>query len=153
MTYHYASMAVPYHLPSMLSAAYFSITTLTTVGLGDIVPLTPGGRLTLVFEMVAAVTVIPLELAALSKALLPEVINPAGDAVQLTGDGACALNGELVSPAQAQLATLGDVSLTRRQCLTCTGCALTDHEADAIFCRRCGEILPAPQYHASADQP
>jgi uncharacterized paraquat-inducible protein A len=35
------------------------------------------------------------------------------------------------------------VGRARREGLQCERCALADHEADAMFCRRCGEELPS----------
>ena len=49
--------AVNEGLRTYADAVYFSFTIVTTVGLGDIVPVTANGRLVLVAEMVAAVTV------------------------------------------------------------------------------------------------
>jgi len=62
---------------SYADAVYFSVTTLTTVGFGDIAPITPTGRAFVALEMVAAVTVIPTELAAVAK-----VITGRGDATR-----------------------------------------------------------------------
>ena len=98
-------------LDGFLDAVYLSFNIITTVGLGDIVPTTDAGRLVVTCEQVAAVTIIPLELAALSKALLQESFSP---------------EGEQAPP---------------RQTVPCARCALADHEADAAFCRRCGAVL------------
>ena len=50
-------------------AIYFAITTLTTVGFGDLVPTTEIGRLIVAGEMLAAVTFIPYEVTQLFGAL------------------------------------------------------------------------------------
>jgi ribosomal protein S27AE len=85
--------------------------------------MSPQGRLVLVFEMVAAVTIIPLELGALSKAILqeasqegltPDTLRPVGTADQPSA-------GRLQRP--------------------CSACGLADHEADSNYCRRCGAAL------------
>lgn len=103
-------------LDGFLDAIYFSFSIITTVGLGDISPNTGAGRLVVVLEQVAAVTIIPLELAALSKALLQErgVFAPTQNAVG---------------------------SRIRAPDLKCARCNLVGHEADSIFCRRCGNAL------------
>ena len=59
-------------LDGFLDSIYFAFSIITTVGLGDIAPATGSGRLVVTLEQIAAVTIIPLELAALSKALLQE---------------------------------------------------------------------------------
>lgn len=102
-----------------LTQAYLSLNIITTVGLGDIAPQTGGGRLVVTLEQVAAVTIIPLELAALSKALLQE---------------ASLLERLDSGPITAAVRP-------RREGLQCRRCGLGDHEADAVFCRRCGEAL------------
>lgn len=89
-------------------ALYFSVTTLTTVGFGDVVPVTPAGRLSVAVEMLSAATVIPLSLGAFSTALQED--------------------------AAANFAA-------ERRDVECPRCALVGHEADARFCRRCGERL------------
>lgn len=120
-------------LDGFLDALYFSFTIITTTGLGDITPVTPGGRLIITLEQVAAVTVIPLELAALSKALLQEARLD-----ELTGGGT---GGEEVEDEGGGAARL---ARPRREGIVCTRCALADHEVDAVFCRRCGAPLLAP---------
>jgi voltage-gated potassium channel len=104
------------NLDGLLDAIYFSFSIITTVGLGDISPSTGAGRLVVVLEQVAAVTIIPLELAELSKALLQE--RGVFDATQ-EGFGA----------------------RVRALDLRCDRCNLTGHESDSIFCRRCGNAL------------
>ena len=54
---------------SYLDALYFSITTLTTVGFGDVVPISQAGRAVVALEMICAVTIIPFELTSLSRTL------------------------------------------------------------------------------------
>ena len=105
-------------LEDFFDAIYFSFNIRTTVGLGDIVPATGSGRLVVVLEQVSAVTIIPLELATLSKALLQE--------------GGVLASDEGGSPGSSR---------PRRQGLQCARCNLADHEEDAIFCRRCGAAL------------
>ena len=56
-------------LSSYADALYFSITTLTTVGFGDVVPITPQGRAVVALEMLAAVTVVPFEASRIANAL------------------------------------------------------------------------------------
>jgi hypothetical protein len=55
-----------------LHCRYFSITTLTTVGFGDVSPVTEPGRFVVVLEMLCAVTIIPFELTSISRTLAAE---------------------------------------------------------------------------------
>jgi voltage-gated potassium channel len=103
-------------------AIYFSITTLTTVGFGDVVPITQGGRFVVACEMVAAITLIPFELSSLSRTL-----------------AAAERGGE----------TAADVRAPRRTSTSteCVRCGLDGHDADARFCKRCGMRLDGPVAH------
>ena len=49
------------------SAVYFSIVTLTTVGLGDIVPVTPIGRFVTVLMILVSIALVPWQLGLLIK--------------------------------------------------------------------------------------
>jgi len=56
------------------SAVYFSIVTLTTVGLGDIVPVTPIGRLVTVLTILVSIALVPWQLGLLIKEFM--LLNP-----------------------------------------------------------------------------
>ncbi|HEV7298250.1 MAG TPA: ion transporter [Tepidisphaeraceae bacterium] len=86
-------------------SCYWAIVTLTTVGYGDIAPVTPLGRL-------------------LASALM------------LTGYGIIAVPTGIVTAelvAQDRRGPRGAV---------CPSCGLRNHDADAQFCKRCGQSLP-----------
>jgi len=57
-------------IPDYFSALYFGLTTLTTVGFGDIAPITSQGRLTVCFSILAGVAVIPAQASKLVDALV-----------------------------------------------------------------------------------
>mmetsp|Transcript_6328 Transcript_6328/g.15743 ORF Transcript_6328/g.15743 Transcript_6328/m.15743 type:complete len:562 (-) Transcript_6328:326-2011(-) len=57
-------------IPDYFSALYFGLTTLTTVGFGDITPVTPQGRLVVCASILAGVAVIPAQAASLLDAIL-----------------------------------------------------------------------------------
>jgi hypothetical protein len=57
-------------IPDYFSALYFGLTTLTTVGFGDIAPVTPQGRLVVCASILAGVAVIPAQAASLLDAIL-----------------------------------------------------------------------------------
>ena len=61
-------------------ALWWAIVTITTVGYGDFYPVTPGGRATGVFVMVAGVAIIGSLAGILSSILVPPPPAPAGDA-------------------------------------------------------------------------
>uniref|UniRef100_A0A7S3JMQ8 Potassium channel domain-containing protein n=1 Tax=Aureoumbra lagunensis TaxID=44058 RepID=A0A7S3JMQ8_9STRA len=58
------------NFPDFFSALYFGLTTLTTVGFGDIVPVTPEGRLVVSFSILFGIAVIPAQVSDLAEALL-----------------------------------------------------------------------------------
>lgn len=57
-------------IPDYFAALYFGLTTLTTVGFGDIVPVTAGGRLVVGCSILLGVAVIPAQAASLVDAIL-----------------------------------------------------------------------------------
>lgn len=57
-------------IPDYFTALYFGLTTLTTVGFGDITPITFAGRLVVCGSIVAGVAIVPVQLASLGEALL-----------------------------------------------------------------------------------
>ena len=146
-------------IPDYFAALYFGLTTLTTVGFGDIAPITPGGRLVVCCSILAGVAVIPAQAASLLDAILesqnetaatqalreteagtmaPPVPRPIGDlpaaATQVAIVGA--VDGEDSVPVQeeALAATVGK---------HCPDCEQTEHRGDACFCWSCGsKILP-----------
>jgi len=80
-----------------IDALYFTVSTLTTTGFGDITMTTPGGKLLSVFIMVVGVALF----VQLARAIFqPSKIN-----------------------------------------YKCPECGLNRHEADAIHCKHCGEVL------------
>jgi len=56
-------------LGGYLDAVYFALTTLTTVGYGDITPVTRIGRIAVMLEMFAAVSLIPYEIGCFFNAV------------------------------------------------------------------------------------
>ena len=57
-------------IPDYFTALYFGLTTLTTVGFGDITPVTLSGRLVVMGSILVGVAVIPAQAAELVEALL-----------------------------------------------------------------------------------
>lgn len=147
-----AERAVNPSLSSYADALYFSITTLTTVGFGDVVPVTGLGRFVVTLEMMAAVTLIPFELAALSQALsdekgLQERARPAVDesgergTAQAGTAGPSGVADDSLQMVAARVPPQRIAMPDARRAVVCAGCALASHELDALFCRRCGRKL------------
>lgn len=62
--------AVNPNIDDNFTALYFTLTTLTTVGFGDITPMTWGGKLVVSGSILAGITIIPAQAATLVEALL-----------------------------------------------------------------------------------
>ena len=62
--------AEPETFASVPNALYFTVTSLTTVGYGDVVPVTPQGKTTVCFAILVGVLLLPYELGVLAQALL-----------------------------------------------------------------------------------
>jgi voltage-gated potassium channel len=58
------------NIPDFFTALYFGLCTLTTVGFGDIVPVTPAGRAVVCASIVAGIGVVPLQVGELAESLL-----------------------------------------------------------------------------------
>lgn len=62
--------ANPTQFANFFDALYFSVTTLTTVGFGDIVPVTAAGRATVSASILTGVLLIPTQLSQLASTLV-----------------------------------------------------------------------------------
>lgn len=60
----------PEQFSTFLDAVYFSVVTMTTVGFGDVTPLSEGGRLMTVLMILTGIALIPGQLGALIKELV-----------------------------------------------------------------------------------
>lgn len=90
-------------IKNFFDALYFCVVTMTTVGYGDVTPLSQGGKIMTLIIILTGVLLIPWQLSE----LLQRIIKTA--------------NG-----------------LKRK---VCSGCGLTVHDNDALFCKRCGTEL------------
>mmetsp|Transcript_27806 Transcript_27806/g.42076 ORF Transcript_27806/g.42076 Transcript_27806/m.42076 type:complete len:468 (-) Transcript_27806:93-1496(-) len=132
-------------IPDYFTALYFGLTTLTTVGFGDITPVTWEGKLVVCGAILAGVTVIPAQAALLVEALLEyemEKTNGTKD-----GDGAATT---LPAPAKSmrklnnkennQSININNGGLIDT-ITPCSTCGTTMHWSEAQFCWSCGAKL------------
>ncbi|MGI0487197.1 ion transporter [Pantanalinema rosaneae CENA516] len=91
---------------TFLDAVYFSVATMTTVGFGDVTPISQAGRLLTILMILTGIALIPWQLGDLIKRLVK---------------------------------TANQVEIT------CTQCGLAFHDADAHFCKACGQALETSQ--------
>jgi voltage-gated potassium channel len=90
---------------TFLDAVYFSVVTMTTVGFGDVTPLSEMGRFLTILMILTGVALIPWQVGNLIK--------------------------QFVKTAN-QVETV------------CSGCGWSIHDADALYCKRCGTLLTCP---------
>jgi voltage-gated potassium channel Kch len=117
-------------IPDYFTALYFGLTTLTTVGFGDITPVTTEGKLVVSGSILAGVAVIPVQAAALVDALLAR---------------------EGVKKSSRQRETLSNNNDNGKSAMNnspimlntkCTNCDAGFHWSAADYCWSCGSKLP-----------
>ena len=115
-------------IPDYFTALYFGLTTLTTVGFGDITPMTAEGKLVVSGSILAGVAIIPAQAASLVEALL---------------DYEKQRNRPMTRRQQQEQSDNGgsprDGMLDTRN--PCPTCGATYHWSDATFCWSCGNEL------------
>mmetsp|Transcript_53589 Transcript_53589/g.110551 ORF Transcript_53589/g.110551 Transcript_53589/m.110551 type:complete len:423 (+) Transcript_53589:26-1294(+) len=105
--------------PDFFTALYFGLTTLTTVGFGDITPITAQGRLVVAASILAGVGIIPYQLSKLAEVFM--------------ATASFDRQGIRFQSIQESPESSG------RQCPSCNA---TPHRKDAAFCWRCGAVMP-----------
>ena len=108
-------------IPDYFTALYFGLTTLTTVGFGDITPVTSGGRLIVGSSILAGVAVIPAQAASLAEAYL-----------DFQKERSVGKRKRVMNEKKSDI-----ISKTR----SCKSCGAGFHRHDALFCWSCGEPL------------
>lgn len=92
----------PSQFSTFLDAIYFSVATMTTVGFGDITPVSEVGKLLTVLMILTGIALIPWQLGDLIKQF---------------------------------------IKTSKQIEIRCESCGLASHDADAKFCRVCGNGL------------
>jgi hypothetical protein len=145
------------NIPDYFSALYFGLTTLTTVGFGDIAPITAEGRFVVSMSILAGVAIIPAQAANLVDAIVQfqkerkkggptrkmltvetkssslEIPSSAATLQQEQNPPTIAVEESVQTPQDGMwVGSLG------RCCLECEA---TDHRDDALYCWSCGSML------------
>ena len=131
-------------IPTFFDALYFGLTTLTTVGFGDITPVTLGGRVVVAGAIILGLAIVPAQLAELGQTLLataepqpsPERLPSEQSGVPLPSAAPPDLAASL--PA-ARRASAVDASLE------CDACLEPRHLRGSTFCHACGGALRGGQ--------
>jgi len=102
---------------SIPQSIYWAIVTITTVGYGDVTPVTVGGKVLASFVMILGYAIIAVPTGVLSASMI------------------------------------GNSMARKRDWKNnCPHCGLKGHEADALFCRKCGGALEIRQGNAEAPE-
>ena len=113
------------------------LTTLTTVGFGDVTPITWQGKLVVSGSILAGVAVIPAQAAALVEALLEGSNNAK---VKTDKDNTDSPVLESRAPPPPTQASMG-ANMVLETTQTCPSCKAGLHWAQANFCYNCGEKI------------
>jgi len=130
------------NINNYFDALYFGLTTLTTVGFGDVSPVTWQGRLIVCGSIIFGVAVVPAQAAALLEALLDRERLRTGR--KNNGDNKMAENrqdsilgtNKFSSPSRADDSVLALDTTTN-----CSRCGASFHWSCAHYCYKCGEEI------------
>jgi voltage-gated potassium channel Kch len=130
------------NINNYFDALYFGLTTLTTVGFGDVSPVTWQGRLIVCGSIIFGVAVVPAQAAALLEALLDR--ENVRNGRTSNGDNRMAKNGhdamigtnKFSSPSRADDSVLALDTTTN-----CSRCGASFHWSCARYCYKCGEEI------------
>jgi voltage-gated potassium channel Kch len=134
-------------IPDYFTALYFSISTLATLGLGDITPITWQGRLVVCATIVAGVAIVPAQAAALVDALVSR-----RDALRELSKRSSRLRSTSTTERtdgpefSASLFKKSDTDQSRlmleiETSFQCQKCGSTMHWSSARYCWSCGSKL------------
>lgn len=141
-----AEQTVNPNINNYFDALYFGLTTLTTVGFGDVSPVTWQGRLIVCGSIVFGVAVVPAQAAALLEALLDREEVRSGRA----GNGSTKIKNKLPTAMSAtrkssSASNTDDSILALDTTMTCSNCGASFHWSNARYCYRCGATIQKPR--------
>lgn len=124
-------------IDSYFDALYFGLTTLTTVGLGDVSPITWQGKLVVCGSILLGIAVVPSQAAALVEALLDreQVKNGGKSRIRKTRAGVAEQQSNMLSTSSS------DEMMALDTAMQCPECGAAFHWASAQYCYSCGEEL------------
>lgn len=114
-------------IPDYFTALYFGLTTLTTVGFGDITPITTEGRFVVIASILVGVVVIPSQAAELVEALLD---------FQQERRQKQMIKNTLRNKGGDDNMFETDLMVDSR--ISCPSCGKRSHRGDALYCWNCG---------------
>jgi hypothetical protein len=134
-------------IPDYFTALYFGLTTLTTVGFGDISPVTVSGRFVVGASILAGVAIIPAQAANLAEAYLDFMkeraaasssSSPGMPRAKRSTSTAANATGRIKDVTTASSTT----EIMRKEANNyCSACGAGSHRDDARFCWSCGKTL------------
>lgn len=119
-------------------AMYWAVVTLTTVGYGDVAPITPLGQFMAALIMVVGYGIIAVPTGIVSV----ELAQASRDLEAQERADADAGEGGPPSPGRPGAPGPAGAPPSRSGGRTCPDCNLDAHDPDAHFCKRCGTLLP-----------
>ena len=144
-------------IPDYFTALYFGLTTLTTVGFGDISPITVSGRFVVGASILAGVAIIPAQAASLAEAYLDFMkVRASSSSSSISSGGVSravekpSTNAVRMSPGRIKdapttttttAARSSNSAIETRSETTCSACNAAAHRVDARFCCSCGKNL------------
>ena len=131
-------------IPDYFTALYFGLTTLTTVGFGDVAPVTFAGRLVVCGSILAGVAIIPAQAAKLVEALLEFQEDQDGKKPAKRASGkvpkkmveSTILDG--MGPSGEPIENPPNEMTAWTSGRKCSQCGALFHRTDARFCWSCG---------------
>lgn len=134
------------NINNYFDALYFGLTTLTTVGFGDVIPVTSQGKLIVCGSIVFGVAVVPGQAAALLEALLDREDIQNGRAVNGRSEIRNDRRGGIVgSKKSSRTSGLDESTLALDTTTNCSRCGASFHWSSARYCYKCGEKFDEPR--------
>lgn len=129
-------------IPDYFTALYFGLTTLTTVGFGDITPVTTEGKLVVCGSILAGVAIIPAQAAALVDAMLARE-DVKKSSTSTTDTNTISRQRETLSiddNGNDKFTMMNNSPIMLN--MKCTNCDAGFHWSAADYCWSCGSKLP-----------